>query len=940
MNFEYYFDRSPIGFLCVKLADESIAYANAAFCSLVGYSFQELECEKFTGIIYPGDKEELLPELQKLLKQETGCCRFSKRLVHKTGITIWGEIFGTMLPFEDDPTTALFSVLDHTRLKENERLLKRKNESFRNLFLNNPQAMVIYSPKTMKILDSNVAANNFYGYSRDDMQGMDIHALVHEDEKQSLIQYITTDPSSFRAPGKWTVVTKNGDLREVEVTSHLIRYKGKEARHVMITDITERMKAERELKENQEFINHAQTIAKMGSWEYDILNDTASWSENLYRLLKVKPKDFIPTFDYFLSKVHPDDRAMILDPRNLSLPQSKLIKMEIRMLLPGDEVMWVQNIIEREFKNDQVVNLKGVIMGITDRKEAELQLLHRTKLEHILYGISQSFINAKKTDTDRLIQEALSKIGNFTQVDRAYLFLFDETGDVIDNTHEWCQKGIEPQIENLKGLPTGIFPWWMQKMRNNEIINYEDISNFPAGAQAEKEILEQQNIISILVLPLFFESQLIGFVGFDSVVTKKIWNDSDINILKSLTDLISNLLVHKKKEADLIRAKDTAEEGSRLKSAFLATISHELRTPLNPIIGYSEILKSDSEDSSVRDITNIINQAGNDLLALLEDLFDLSLATGNNLGYNLQPINCVDFYCIARATLEEILLGSGKAENVRLLFSDRSLRINYHVELDKAKTLQVLSILFKNAVKFTWIGEIEFGMEIKRDPDCVEFFVRDTGIGFSDEKKELIFEYFRQIDDSYTRTYGGLGIGLSIAKQLVGMMKGEIVADSVPGEGSLFRVILPTRLSLHQKKPMNLSLGEGDFSCLHGRTVLVVDDNPFIHEIVNLHVQDHKMSILKASNGQEAVQLVKNQAPDFILMDLVMPVMDGFEATRYIKAMHPQIPVAAITAHSLPKDRYKAFESGCDEIITKPIYPDILLHILKRHLDKHITNIL
>lgn len=462
----------------------------------------------------------------------------------------------------------------------------------------------------------------------------------------------------------------------------------------------------------------------------------------------------------------------------------------------------------------------------------------------------------------------------------------------------------------------------------SEITHPEDI---------EKDVLEFERMLKGEINEYRLQKRYIQKSG------KIVWGDLFVSLIPgehhdahfSIFASVIDITLKKKTEEELLKHKGKEEESSRLKSTFLAIISHELRTPLNPIIGFSSILKESSTDETVVEFATLINNSGNEMLKLIEDLFDLSFNKGQNIKCNYKPVLYIDLYSIALACLEEIIINSGKSDQIEIISSNCTKNINYIVEVDHAKILQVLSILFKNAVKFIHHGEIEFGSEISKDINTIRLFVRDTGIGIEEEKIKIIFNLFRQANDSYSRPYDGLGIGLAIAKQLVNIMGGTIEVESKVGKGSIFSFTIPVNIHLKEEiSSSKNSIYEDDLSVFNGRTILIVDDNPFIHEIIKVQLRKFGIKFLTASNGLEAVRIVKNQVPDFILMDLVMPVMDGFEAITYIRALHPKLPISALTAHSLPKDRQRAIEVGCNEIITKPIHRDILLHILKKHFAK------
>lgn len=935
MQLNLLFDQSPIGFAHVD-SGKRIIYVNKSFCTFVGYSADELIGKAFTEITFPADIDVDCQQFQMIMNGEIDQYRLQKRYIHKTGKIIWGDLFVSSVTTDHTgPKPILATVVDITQFKENEVSLHNEKINFKKMFTESPLAMAIYLIDNLCIVEVNDAASRLYGYSKDELLKMRISDLL-SDENEVIFQAIRDDNDLLTSDMLELVVqTKSGKKIIVESNSHACQYGGKNARHIMVTDITERRKAEIALAEKERSVSHAQEIAKMGSWDYDVLNNVTRWSPNLYKLFQVDSESTSPSFDFFMSKVHPDDHSVIAEAYDRLLIEKKQVEIEHRILLPDNKTLWIQNSIEPFFESGRLIGLRGVNVDVTERKKYELLIQHRMEFESVFNTISSNFINSKISETGCLIDQTLMRIGLFLGVDRTYLFRFDPDTQTMSNTNEWCGEGVLPQKDKFQKLPLAMFPWWIEQLNQGKILNFSDVTEFSGEAKSEIAILDAHNIVSILVIPMFYEQELKGFLGFESVSSKKQWDDHDTHILRSISDMISIEIVRWEREHELIAAKERAEESARLKSAFLATISHELRTPLNPIIGFSELLIQDADNKNIIELATIINDSGNELLNLLEDLFDLSFAMGDLVRCNLKQTNCLDLYCIARASLEEILIRSGKSDQIQLQFSDCCLNISCQLLLDEAKVLQVLSILFKNAVKFTREGQIEFGIEIERNKS-LKFIVRDTGVGFEKDKNDIIFDYFRQIDNSNSRPFGGLGIGLSIAKRLVDIMDGTIGVESKPGIGSTFTVSVPLSAQTNENVlfSQNNLVYDDDFSFLSGKTILVVDDNRFVHEIINLHLQLFNVNILSAESGSEAIEIVKQQTPDFIFMDLVMPGMSGFETTLYIRAMYPKIPISAITAHSLPKDRQKAFLAGCDEIITKPIYRNILLHMLKRYLKK------
>ncbi|MCZ4695437.1 PAS domain S-box protein [Ancylomarina euxinus] len=241
---------------------------------------------------------------------------------------------------------------------------------------------------------------------------------------------------------------------------------------------------------------------------------------------------------------------------------------------------------------------------------------------------------------------------------------------------------------------------------------------------------------------------------------------------------------------DLISAKEKAEESDRLKSVFLATMNHELRTPLNHVLGFSNIIQESSQDQEISDYAKIIHQSGSNLLELIEDIFKLATVEQGKFSLINQSLKCEDLYLDLQKCLKDELKQSGKSHLINLDFSTEEQLLKSWIYLDRGKIIQVMRHLFKNAVKFTDQGSIEFGFHRSNEKE-IAFFVRDTGIGIPDDKQELIFDFFRQVDESYTRVYNGIGVGLAISKKIAEAMNGRITVESTLGAGSVFYFTIP-----------------------------------------------------------------------------------------------------------------------------------------------------
>ncbi len=382
--------------------------------------------------------------------------------------------------------------------------------------------------------------------------------------------------------------------------------------------------------------------------------------------------------------------------------------------------------------------------------------------------------------------------------------------------------------------------------------------------------------------------------------------------IASFTDLTEIKLTEKQ----LIKAKESAEQSDRLKSSFLASMSHELRTPLNAIIGFSDMLTLDNDKVDMEKFGTIINQNGVQLLAIIESIFELALLQSKNAKMDVSFFTCDELFHQLSQTLAVELKNKKKnyleTEYLHIPFMPSPL-----LNCDKTKLMQLMANLLNNAIKYTERGKIEYGYLINNKN--ILFFVRDTGIGIPNDKLDIIFEKFRQVDDSHTRLYGGVGLGLSICKEIATMLNGKLWVESSINVGSTFYLELSNVLVEETElvKLSNQTMSIPDFS---NKTILIVDDLDDNIFLLKKILESTAAKTLSAKSGQAAIQkVVDNPSIDLVLMDIKMPGMDGFIATAEIHKVNPGLPVVAQTAYAMKDDEENAITHGCVGYISKPI---------------------
>jgi len=408
------------------------------------------------------------------------------------------------------------------------------------------------------------------------------------------------------------------------------------------------------------------------------------------------------------------------------------------------------------------------------------------------------------------------------------------------------------------------------------------------------------------------------------------------------TQELNDELVQKKSQLEenvkkLEEAKKKVEEGSKAKTEFLSTMSHEIRTPMNAIIGMTNLLAKDNPREDQLEQLEILDFSAKTLLSLINDVLDFSKIESGKIEFE-----DLDF------DLPYLL--KGIIESFRFNTQKKGISLKLQVEDDvpevllgdSARLTQILNNLVSNAVKFTDEGEVKIGVKKTHQDDnkvSLQFYVSDTGVGISKDKQEKIFESFTQERTDTSRIFGGTGLGLTISKKLVDLQGGSIRVESTKGEGSTFYVDLEYELGDESQVDKLQSDKRISSKNLEGIKVLLVEDNLINQKVMTRFLEKWHMEITVANNGNEAVDKVNEEHFHIILMDLQMPMMDGYQSSQAIRTIDDQrkrnIPIIALTAAALKEVKEKVYASGMNDFITKPFNPVELQEKLEYHvLDK------
>lgn len=820
-------------------------------------------------------------------------------------------------------------------------------------------------------------------------------------------------------------------------------------------DISETLKYEKQIKNSSERLEMVLLASDAGWWDWKVKADDLTLNEKWCSMRGYKPDEIPPHVESWKSLVHQDDLPQALEKLEKHFRNEEpFYQAEYRARTKDGGYIWILDtgkVIEVD-ESGAPARVVGTNININAQKENEFKLQKNFRQQELLSEIALELNSLEGFDTR--ISKVLQKVGIHTEVSRVYIFEDAENGTVTNNTFEWCNSGIDPQINELQGIPYEIIPSWKKTIAENGRIYSENISELPGDVKA---ILEPQGIKSIIVYPLNVKGAFFGFIGFDECVRNKHWIKSELELLRTFSGIIANayerriseqslqesesrnrailesipdilfqfnrngdilsyrsssieelafrpeqfinrnlkdifpeefyekvigaienclnegscrfdyilpvngefndyearmarmneneviaivrnVSERKKYERKLTEERDRANQANKAKSEFLANMSHEIRTPMNAILGFSEALYHKIESPHHQKMLKSILSSGNLLLSLLNDILDLSKIEAGMMELTHQP---VDLSNIMRE-IKMLFLPKAEKSNleINLHFSDGFPRL---LMLDEIRVKQVLFNLVGNAIKFTHAGYVGIKADFETDGSgCgkLRIDVEDTGIGIPQSQQDIIFESFRQQSGQSNRIYEGAGLGLAISKRLAEKMYGKISVESEVGKGSRFTVIIPCA----QVNPGHetASVDPPDINIeFEPAEILIVDDVKSNIETVESLLEDTNLKVISAGDGATALEILKYTRPALILLDLRMPVMNGYELAQKInndKGLS-NIPLIAFTASVFGTEH--GIKSGIfSNFLYKPVNRVSLFQELMRFLKYKPANVI
>ncbi|MVM33267.1 PAS domain S-box protein [Spirosoma sp. HMF4905] len=984
---------------------------NPAFCQVLGWDEAYLLTASFFDLAHPDDRPALEQEINQIATGQSAV-NFTYRFQCQNGTYRYLQWVAT----PEAATGYLFAIArDVTEEKQKEVQLFQSEKRFRSFFENSQGFMCIHDLKGT-LLSVNTAGAQALGYEPQDLIGHRLQDVVPQEQHAGFEVYLNTIRQTGRAHGIMHTLHKDGSL-QIWLFANILEQELNGDSYVIgnAIDITRRHQLEIDLKWNKQMLEQTNEVARIGTWEVDVIRQTVYWS-SVTKAIHEVPTDYIPTFDQAISFFQGEHQKRILDAVDRAIHEQKAYDLELPIRTAKGKELWVRAVGTAEFDSGTCKRLYGTFQDIDEKKKAK-----------------QALVNEKL------------RLAAFVEHAPAAVAMFDRQMTYLAVSNRWKEDyKLQQDIVGSKLLPKLLAEWQavFERCLNGAVEKSDEYIHRPAGWNHDQYLRWE-------IRPWYqFDGSIGGIMMFTQDITESC-----------------------RQRDELKKAKQLAEQASVAKSEFLANMSHEIRTPLNGVIGFTDLVLKTSLNETQHQYLSIVDQSANALLGIINDILDFSKIEAGKLELAVEK---VDIYEIS-SQAADIITYQAQHKGLEVLLN-LPADLPRFIYIDSVRLKQILVNLLSNAVKFTEKGEIELKINPLTDPVqeyvTLHFEVRDTGIGIKPEMQERIFDAFSQEDASTTKKYGGTGLGLTISNKLLGLMDSRLELVSTPGEGSCFSfdVRLKTelgdpinwqgidqikhvlivddnahnRLILRQMFLLrNISVEEAsngfealqllaqnkqydvilldyhmpymdgletiekiraNFSSATDKQAIILlhssaDDERLIkaseslainqrlvkpvkmtdlfralsrldrqheqplpmeiddpstqvgtHVMKVLLVEDNKVNqllartfltklipnaqIWEAINGQEAIDMYQQQKPDLVLMDVQMPVMNGYEATQRIRELEQgrRIPIIALTAGTVKGEREKCLAAGMDDFITKPIVEKSMASLLQKWL--------
>ncbi len=928
LQYRSVFEAINDGLFITEIETETVVEINPAACQMHGYTYEEFLALHPSAYIHPDSHAVFY----KFVEKTRAGKQFYGQAVDicKDDSLIDVEVKGTTCIYNGKPHI-LAIVRDISDRKRTQEALRQSEAQYHDL-VQTANCIILRWDGNGDIIFLNDYGQKLFGFDLDEITGRNVvGTIVPETETsgrdlQVLMVDICLYPENYLFNENENLC-KNGDrVWIVWANKPILDEQGNLIEILSVgTDATERKQAEAALQQSE--LKFRTIVEKVNDVLFAITPDGVFnyISPNILKTTGFAPSEM--EGNSLALFTHPDDVPKCLEVAQTILATGEGISnTEYRAKHRTRGWVWLTANAVRTQDAQGNFQIVGVARDISDRKLAEAALQRRTQAESLISSISRQFIDQ---DLETAINFTLQAIAQFINVEHSCIFECSQDQKEFNLIHEWCSEDVPPLIDIARGSPVEVFPYFYEPILRGRHRQISHVGELPPHLP-ERKLFESMSFQSLLAVPMLHAGRVVGFVGTAMIHSSKTWNQEDINLLKLVGEIIAIGRARHQAEEALRIAKEAAETANRAKSAFLANMSHELRTPLNAILGFSQLMERDTSlNSNQRESLATINRSGEHLLNLINDVLEMSKIEAGQIIFNPEDF---DLYLLLQ-TLQEMFQVRTQAKQLFLKF-EISPNLPRYIQTDEGKLRQILINLLGNAVKFTQTGGVTLRVRMGRwgdggmgrwgdggdegdegdnllqvfplvspsssfpaslrppvpvssfpSPQSLIFEIEDTGRGIAPEEMNNLFQPFVQTS-SGIQTKEGTGLGLTISRQFVRLLGGDIHITSTPGQGSIFSFDIQVNLvaafkatpKLSKGRVIQLAANQPDYR------ILVVDDRKENCDLIVQLLGSVGFNTKTASNGQDAIAIWQSWQPHLIWMDMRMPIINGYDATKEIRA--------------------------------------------------------
>lgn len=784
-------------------------------------------------------------------------------------------------------------------LGQNITAFKQAEERFSTFITHSPTAVFTINEKGDYTF-VNPSAARLLGYSSQELLTMNIAQIVHPDSFQEDMQTFPALIEGKHVCQDISLMHKTGEKIYALLDAIML---DKQTIIGFCTDVTERKKAEQALKESEDTYRNLFQNAQVGLFRTRIEDGKILESnEQLAKMFGFSNREeFIE--NYYTSENYVDQGTRELMVARIKA-QGKIESFEARFYRKDRSIFWARYSARIYPEKGWI---EGVAEDITEKKKVDEHLKH-------LFESAKSIL--EYDDFEKIARIIFDKCKQITGADSGYVALLSESGE--ENEVLFLDSGGLPCSVD-ETLPMPVRGFRGEAYRFQKAVFHNDFAN-----SDYYQFIPEGHVIlrNVMFAPLIINKSPVGLIGLANKPND--FTEEDLQIITAFGELASIAMMNARNYKELKNAKNKAEESDKLKSAFLANMSHEIRTPMNGILGFLELMQDpDLSSEDMKKYIHVVKSSGDRLLNTINDIIEISKIEAGQISLNTSTFHLSDLLIYHY----NFFVPEAHKKGLELKLNNGLTSQNDLIQTDRTKLESILSNLIKNAIKFTHSGYVEIKCQLENKN--LIFWVSDSGTGIAEDKLKVIFQRFVQADTSHTRPYEGSGLGLSIARAYVDFLHGEISVESEVGKGSRFQVSIPCPPITEGTGRLEMMGPAVSGNTSGNKLVLIAEDDDSSYELLKILLERLDYKIIRSIDGEETVKIV-NENPDIsvILMDLKMPVMDGYKATQKIREFNKNVCIIGQSAYALHGDREKALNAGCNDYLTKPIKKEDLMAVI------------